>query len=73
MSADKERITKPEMVEAIRKSGYLIEQRVAGLLAKHGYYVETNPAENARLFGESCDPRNSSTYPTFLATATGLD
>jgi len=29
--------------------------------------------ENARLFGESCDPRNSSTYPTFLATATGLD
>lgn len=32
------------MVEAIRKSGYLIEQRVAGVLAKHGYYVETNPA-----------------------------
>jgi hypothetical protein len=44
MSADKERITRPEMVEAIQKSGYLIEQRVAGVLAKHGYYVETNPA-----------------------------
>lgn len=27
--------------------------------------------ENARVFGESCDPRDSSTYPTFLATATG--
>ncbi|MGO8761007.1 MAG: hypothetical protein ACLP2P_05025 [Desulfobaccales bacterium] len=32
-----------QMKEAIEKSGYLIEQRVEGVLEKEGYYVQTNP------------------------------
>jgi len=44
MTNHNERITKPEMIAAINKSGYLLEQRVADMLAEHGYYVETNPA-----------------------------
>ena len=31
-----------------------------------------SPMENARSSGESCDRRNSLTYPSFLATATGF-
>jgi len=36
-------ITRNEMAEAIKKSGYLLEQRVENILSSHGYYVETNP------------------------------
>jgi len=32
-----------QMKEAIKKSGYLIEQRVEQILSNAGYYVETNP------------------------------
>ncbi len=32
------------MKEAIRKSGYLLEQRVEPLITQEGYYVQTNPA-----------------------------
>ena len=44
MSIDPDRITRPEMAEAIRSSGYLLEQRVSAVLSAQGYYVETNPA-----------------------------
>ena len=32
-----------QMKDAIRRSGYLLEQRVEPILFKEGYYVETNP------------------------------
>lgn len=36
-------ISKVQMKEAIKKSGYLLEQRVERTLSSSGYYVETNP------------------------------
>jgi hypothetical protein len=36
-------ITNEDMKRAIARSGYLIEQRVADMLAKSGYYVTLNP------------------------------
>jgi hypothetical protein len=38
-----DRITPGEMRESIRKSGYLVEHRVAKLFRDHHYYVLTNP------------------------------
>lgn len=37
------KISTEQMKEAIRKSGYLLEQRVEQILNNAGYYVETNP------------------------------
>lgn len=39
-----DRISISEMVQAIKNSGYLIEQRVESIIEEFGYYVETNPA-----------------------------
>jgi len=36
-------ISTKQMKEAIKKSGYLLEQRVERILTNAGYYVETNP------------------------------
>src|SRR5713226_5449230 len=36
-------INRADMLAAIRRSGYLIEQRVEFPLVAHGYYVQTNP------------------------------
>jgi len=36
-------ISAEQMKEAIKKSGYLLEQRVERILSNAGYYVETNP------------------------------
>ncbi len=44
MNNGSDRLTIPEMAEAIKSSGYLLEQRVSAVLAARGYYVETNPA-----------------------------
>ncbi len=38
------KITSKEMKDAIRKSGYLLEQRVEPIIAKAGYYVNSNSA-----------------------------
>lgn len=37
------RISTERMKQAIKKSGYLLEQRVERILTNAGYYVETNP------------------------------
>ena len=42
-SLNSSRILKKEMQEAIKKSGYLIEQRVESVLQEGGYYVDANP------------------------------
>ena len=36
-------ISKKQMIDAIQRSGYLLEQRVAAILTQEGYFVETNP------------------------------
>lgn len=36
--------TEKEILEAIQSSGYLMEQEVANILEKYGYYVKTNSA-----------------------------
>ena len=40
----KDRIARQEMVDALRRSGYLLEQRVRSILGERGYYVQTNSA-----------------------------
>jgi hypothetical protein len=42
-------------------------------LRKRSFRNTGSGFENAGVFGESCDPRHSSTYPSFLAIATGFD
>ncbi len=37
------KISTKEMEEAIKRSGYLIEQRIEKIILKEGFYVETNP------------------------------
>lgn len=37
------KISKNDILKAIDRSGYLIEQRVESVLAKKGFFVETNP------------------------------
>jgi hypothetical protein len=44
MSIQTKSITQIEMEEAIRKSGYLLEQRIEPIFEKKGYYAETNSA-----------------------------
>jgi putative sterol carrier protein len=46
-------ITVGEMSQAILHSGYLLEQRVEGVLEKAGYYVETNAAYPDPITGKS--------------------
>jgi hypothetical protein len=53
MSNERDRITVPEMAEAINRSGYLLEQRVSAVLAEQGYYVEANPAYPDPVTGKS--------------------
>lgn len=36
-------VSTEQMKEAIKRSGYLLEQRVEQMLSRAGYYVETNP------------------------------
>jgi hypothetical protein len=38
------KITEPEMIGAIERSGYPIEQRVAKVVREHGYLVQASPA-----------------------------
>jgi hypothetical protein len=42
LTVDKDRITTKEMREAIKRSGYLLEQRAKTLLQRSGYSVELN-------------------------------
>lgn len=37
------RISENQMKDAIKHSGYLLEQRIEAILSKEGYFVETNP------------------------------
>jgi hypothetical protein len=46
-------ITIEEMKDALKRSGYLIEQRVEKIFAEYGYYVQTNPAFCDLLTGKS--------------------
>ena len=39
---DADKISLEEMREAIRRSGYLLEQRIKPKIERHGYFVETN-------------------------------
>jgi hypothetical protein len=48
-----EKITKRDMKVAIRRSGYLIEQRVSQLIHDHGYHVEANPSFVDPVTGKS--------------------
>lgn len=41
---DSDHIAVPEMIGAIERSGYLLEQRVSAILRRHSYYAQTNPA-----------------------------
>lgn len=47
------KITQPEILEAISRSGYPIEQRVAKQIRDHGYLVQTNPAYTDPETGKS--------------------
>lgn len=49
----KDVISTQDMKEALRRSGYLIEQRVEGLLRERGYYVQTNAAYPDEVTGKS--------------------
>ena len=51
--AEPEKITRAQMKEAIRRSGYLMEQRIFPLLENNGYYVETNPVYPDPTTGKS--------------------
>src|SRR5215471_10868131 len=57
----------PEVVGMLNRAGARITRDDTGIiigLPRHSINATTRQAvENARLFGESCDPRNSSTYP----------
>lgn len=46
-------ISTQEMEEALRRSGYLLEQRVFSLLDERGYYVEANTAYPDDITGKS--------------------
>jgi hypothetical protein len=46
-------ISHSEMVDAINRSGYLIEQRVEDILSDYDYYVLTNPAYEDTITGKS--------------------
>ena len=46
-------ISTREMAEALRRSGYLLEQRVFGLLDERGYYVQTNTPYPDEFTGKS--------------------
>ena len=48
-------ISAKQMREAIRRSGYLLEQRVEPIITDSGYYVETNPAFRDAETGKSCE------------------
>lgn len=47
------KIRRSEMLSAIRKSGYLLEQRVFPVLERSGYYVDPNPAFKDSNTGKS--------------------
>ena len=47
------KITQPEIVEAISRSGYPIEQRVAKQMRDHGYLIQTSPAYTDPETGKS--------------------
>jgi hypothetical protein len=46
-------ITLEEMKDALKRSGYLIEQRVEKTFSEYGYYVQTNPAFCDLITGKS--------------------
>ncbi|MBA7614162.1 hypothetical protein ES703_21425 [subsurface metagenome] len=46
-------ISPKQMKDAIRKSGYLLEQRIEPIIAESGYYVETNPVFQDPQTGKS--------------------
>lgn len=48
-----EKINRREMKVAIRRSGYLLEQRVSATIRDNGYHVETNPSFKDPLTGKS--------------------
>lgn len=47
------KITHPQMADAIRRSGYLMEQRLFPVIENAGFYVETNPVYLDPLSGKS--------------------
>src|SRR6266478_5514344 len=48
-----EKITRREMKTAIRRSGYLLEQRVSTLIRENGYHAESNASFRDPLTGKS--------------------
>jgi hypothetical protein len=46
-------ISLEEMKDALKRSGYLIEQRVEKIFSEYGYYVQTNPAFCDLITGKS--------------------
>jgi hypothetical protein len=64
------KITQPEIVEAIARSGYPIEQRVAKTIREHGYLVQTNPAYTDPETGKSREYDISAIQASMLGRST---
>lgn len=46
-------ITKEEMLEALNKSGYLMESEIASMLSEFGFFIETNQVIEDKFTGKS--------------------
>jgi hypothetical protein len=46
-------ITKEEMLEALNRSGYLMESEIASMLAEFGFFIETNQVIEDKFTGKS--------------------
>lgn len=58
------KINRSEIIDAIKNSGYLLEQRVEPIISKYGYYVEKNDVYK--------DPDTGKTRETDLTAITGI-
>ena len=46
-------ISKSEMLEALKRSGYLLESEISAFLANQGFFVETNQVIEDPITGKS--------------------
>ena len=46
-------VSENEMLEALNKSGYLLESEIARMLAKYGFFIESNQVIEDKLTGKS--------------------
>lgn len=74
MNPQPHKITRDEMLEAITRSGYLIEQRSKAVLEKQGYYVETNRSypDAGTDKSREYDIFGSKFFPLFRGEPSGL-